>query len=433
MVSESPLQIPKFDQLEARFKRLLVFESALLWILVGLSVSMLYYLVVYQSTRLLLLPLLIFFVNLFLYGGWFYLDLFWQKKQRAKRLNPNDKVGEYTGEEIRAMVEELFEPHRGKELPAIYITERSDSFAHVVDSLWFNFLKPLNAVYLSKDLFYYLKRGEILSTLSHELAHFYHYMYPISRTKIILPIFLSLAPVFIVASIGIFSAHLLFLIWMLLQWSLFWALGKRDRAMSQTMEFLCDHHAAKRFGVLNSINDLLMMSRVNEAYNLMQRHLLLKIKKDPRLSIKDFSKIFDKVEETLPEGPFSTWKMKAVIAEVLASEEFRKKSKKLRKKQLKEEAEGIAAAMDSLVFRTHYRLLPWENFDLGGRDGRIDAQEYPLLIRAIKEDPQAQLFATYADDLEAMAEASHPALRERILFLDSCKLPLHPKTGLNPS
>ena len=78
------------------------------------------------------------------------------------RLN-DEKIGEYHLEEINTIINEVTHPLRlnHEEIPNLYITKKKDLTAFSINLSILNFIKRFNAIYISEDAFYILKKDEL--------------------------------------------------------------------------------------------------------------------------------------------------------------------------------------------------------------------------------------------------------------------------------
>lgn len=87
------------------------------------------------------------------------------------------KLGKYSGEDVQMLLEKVFSKSLINEKPQVYIANIDIAFAMAADIYLFNFIKPFNAIYISKGSFCNLSLDEIEALILHEMAHFNHYMY----------------------------------------------------------------------------------------------------------------------------------------------------------------------------------------------------------------------------------------------------------------
>lgn len=164
-------------------------------------------------------------------------------------------TGNYSVEEIRELVSSVINEFKNKEIPNIYILDSKIVNAYAVDTWLVNFIRPFNAVYISKRAFECMSEGELKATLLHELGHFYRYDYAGNRLRIPRFLFMSLPFAFIVLIPHgwkfLFAATLAYIVLKIISFP-----AKRD---DRIMEYLSDLFAAERVGKLNMINTLIIL------------------------------------------------------------------------------------------------------------------------------------------------------------------------------
>ena len=93
-------------------------------------------------------------------------------------------------------------------------------------------------------------------------------------------------------------------------------------------------------------------------------------------------------------------------------------SKTLSANQVKKRNRALKKYQKNLIKFLKHKTIDWDDVDNHKRDGRIDAVEYDGLIEILENNPELQLFKTPKDNNRKMKSGTHPALRERILFVD---------------
>lgn len=180
----------------------------------------------------------------------------------------DERIGNFTTEEVRAMFKEVLDNTVLKENPTVYINSLNVYNAFAMNTL-FNFYKPINAIYMTRLCFDVLNREEILAILYHEMAHFNKYMYMESKTMSLGLLFFLILPFsFTVLVPGVFL-KVIFVILMIFLVGYVW---KKIRAVHEfeghALEYLCDTKAAERVGALPMINALIVLSRENVTLDL---------------------------------------------------------------------------------------------------------------------------------------------------------------------
>jgi len=345
--------------------------------------------------------------------------LFSKQKIRVRNLKKTQRVGAYSAQEIQDLASELFWPHRHKEIPAIFITKTKFEGAYVLDSLLFNFLRPLNAVYISEHIFNLLSLNEIKAILSHELGHFYHHMRPLNRVRFLLTLLHGTLPIYLSQILfGTLNAGA-FIIWIIFTTYYLRGIQHWFLRVSRSHEYL-----SRRFGVLNFVNALIKVSKHSEIEALLQQNVLKRVQEDPRISINKIKEILQQIEECLPKEPATPEQLKRVIETVFTSEKLPRLDRPMSTAQAQRESEKIDAYIDAFLYRAEFKMIDWQEFDTEIADGSISKTEYPQLIECLKRNPEGQLFQTMSDHAASASQHSHPTVRQRILFLDQCNLPL---------
>jgi len=419
MVPLIPDSIPLYEKLEKRFLCNTKINYIVVSIIGVLSIILLQKLLfLYDPEIYTVLITSLLFKYISIWDN--HRPIFTLEKINISHKTPDKKVGAFSHKQILSILDETLKEFKNREIPNIYITDTIDANAFVTDSLLFNFIKPLNAVYISKKLFSVLGRDELKAIISHELGHFYAYMSPVARVSFVPSLFSAILPVFIAHSFG--ELALTIPLWLVSHVVSEIAISLWLNNSPKTLEYLSDHFAAQRHGKLNMINALVSMLKYTEFEQYTMKQVVDRIKSDSHLSISQLPVILDLIYKRLPDKPFSKKELNSIIKETFKTEEFRQKRSKLSKFKLIQEKNAIKDFTNSVMLNKKFEIIDWNLFDFIKKDMRISPAEYPSLIKALLENPEQQLFNIPSDNLDQTKKGSHPTLRERILFLEKSGL-----------
>ncbi len=418
--AQSIVDPPAFEQLEKRVWRLRTLDFTLIGLILATNALLIVAIVGHTSVYSLFVTAILFTLSYFIHLGWTFALLAYPGAKLAA-LRFTEKVGSFKSGEIYLMVQELLEPHRGKEIPEVYITDGRHDGASVINSLFFNWIKPLNAIYISKHLFNILRPGEIKAVLAHELAHFYRHMQPLNRARFALMALNATLPLYLSLDDGSISLTKALSLWVAFSFAFISILNYWINRASKDFEYLCDLSAARRYGILNIVNGLICVVRMGEIQAKVARILLDRIERDDTLSVEKLSALVDKCEDGLSQTPLSTKDIERVLDEHLATVEGRKLRRKLSKRELKKEKQAIDEIARSLLLNQDFQLLDWKRFDNVNPDGRLNQVEYRQLIEILKDEPEGQLFDLSSDCIPNTKNGSHPTVAQRILFLEESR------------
>ncbi|MDQ8183538.1 M48 family metalloprotease [Pelagicoccus sp. SDUM812005] len=347
--------------------------------------------------------------------------LFKLPKAQIVEFGSNQKIGRYRAGEIYLMMRELLAPHRRKEQPRTYITFQKYDGAFVLNSLLFNFVKPLNAIYISQHLFQILKPGEIKAILAHELAHFYEYIRPLNRVRFALMGFNALLPLYLSLSDGEISLWKAFLIWLGFSLLFNFCVNTWIQRTSRDHEHLCDLSAARRYGILNIANGLFGVCKTVEIQAQLYKALLQRIRSDNTLSIEKLDQLIAHCEQQLPAKAIGEKDLQRLVGQILSSDDAQQIRKRLTPEQQAKEEREIQKAVDRLMLDRDFKVIDWKRFDYVIPDGRLNTAEYERLVRTLQASPEHQLFKVATDNAAASKSSSHPTVAQRILFLENAR------------
>lgn len=315
---------------------------------------------------------------------------------KKRRLETFDAIGKYSSEEVREIIGGIFADINKREKPNIYIISSSTVNAFVTESI-IKGIAPLNALYLSEDLFTNLKTEELKSVIYHELGHYYYFMNPFSKNILPLDIFSVLFPFFLFLILRLKSIFSLF--FLVFSFSAF--VRYLTFKNIKDNEYLSDFFSAQKNGLLNIVNGLIVVSKINEIDSKIVRYLVERITRDKqRLSFQDFDFYYETLRKEIPYEFQNFDQISELIDDFLY--------------------DGSDENIPEINKESYYyeEIDGWEKFDLN-HDFRISEEEYPLLIETLinnelNETPEQKVF-------DERYNITHPSLKNRILFLEDNK------------
>ncbi len=315
---------------------------------------------------------------------------------KKRRLETFDAIGKYSSEEVREIIGGIFADINKREKPNIYIISSSTVNAFVTESI-IKGIAPLNALYLSEDLFTNLKTEELKSVIYHELGHYYYFMNPFSKNILPLDIFSVLFPFFLFLILGLKSIFSLF--FLVFSFSAF--VRYLTFKNIKDNEYLSDFFSAQKNGLLNIVNGLIVVSKINEIDSKIVRYLVERITRDKqRLSFQDFDFYYETLRKEIPYEFQNFDQISELIDDFLY--------------------DGSDENIPEINKESYYyeEIDGWEKFDLN-HDFRISEEEYQLLIETLinnelNETAEQKVF-------DERYNITHPSLKNRILFLEDNK------------
>lgn len=404
--------IPDADVLERNFRKNHRISMALLWLVIVVDVLLLLLIINTKNYGYYILGLAAIVVSLISLKD-DYIFFFKRQKERLQDIK-DDTIGNYSTVELKNLVASILSQFEGKEIPKIYIVDEPMGGAHVIDTYLFNFIGPVNAIYLPRQGFYYLKPEELKAVISHETGHFYKYIYPAQRFPYPFYLLVSLIPAFL---LPLLQAWIVGLIFLWLHFAFYPMLHKLFNYKSKTLEYLSDLFAAKHCGKLNVINGLMVSSKYSELIEVLHKKTLNLIKDDDELSINSFDEMFDQLVRILPDKPNSTEEVDKILSDAIHGFSFKPYKTKMKQHEIIKEKAIITSLLNSPEMTVKRELLDWDTFDFVERNHRVDEDEYEALIENIKNS-HLYLVDSVNDDERDELNNTHPALRNRILFLD---------------
>ncbi len=355
-----------------------------------------------------------------------------RKVVKPERASPR-LLGRYDAASLRALFHEANEPFRseyGDRLPALYVTESTDVNAFAQRALVLSFVPRLNAVIVDSGMLAVLERAELRSVLAHELAHFHRYM-SVFNQHFGAPLLLTSSAfvwgaALLATSLGAADPVDLTLSWVVAA-AFLHTLGRDfllsaflrlESPSSQIAELLCDHRAARSFGVVPEINVRIKLGISMEIDQILQEEIANVIETDTE---HDVEEVYEAAERALPAQLLSRDKVRGALRQELAS---LRGERSIFRPPLKddpdlEERRALVREIrrDSKRLR-RTRYLSWERFDRRVRDRYLDSWESRDYLEAMLRDGCATI-ARAIDELEIDPDGSHPNARDRLLFLAS--------------
>jgi Zn-dependent protease with chaperone function len=404
--------IPEARTLEKAFTNSAWTSMVLLWLVMIIDTGILYLLFTSNDKYLAILTIAAIILALSNIKDDYW--AFFKQEKEDLDTTKEDTIGNYKVVEIREIVDSVFANFKGKEIPKVYIIDEPTGGPMVIDTYVFNFLGPLNAIYIPRHVFGVYKPNELKAIIAHELGHFYHYMYPIQRFPYPFYLLATLVPLITFPLVNIWVAIAILVVFSFLFHPL---LYKAFNHKSKRMEYLCDLFAAKLFGKLNIINGLIVTCKYSELVELTQKKVLKNIKVDDTLSVENYGDIFDQILRVMPKQPSSRDELDSVITEVISNFDHKSYKTKLSKTAIKKEHALISVMLTDPFYSKKREVLDWSTFDFIKRNHRIEPGEYTALIQTIL-DKKSYLIDSVTDEDDDELSSTHPSIRSRILCLD---------------
>ncbi len=349
------------------------------------------------------------------------------KKKNIEKY-PSNKIGKYKKSEIIKLFKTVCEPiiSNNEERPALYIVDSKKPVAFTVNSLFINFTKRFNALYISENYFNYLTKEELQSLFAHKIAHFRYYFDIFQKEHFNKNIFLALVPVMMIAlsttdDIWELIPALLFLVI-----TLYTFLSKTIFRSYTETDFLSDYYAAVKYGKLPFINMLLSSGRMIEIEAYVKEKLVEKLLEREDVNTSAFEHFYNDIIKSIP---VTSMDKKTISREV--DKFFR--SKKIKSYDYKMPPMDIQSRLDSFLesipnFENRRERIQWKKFEIEKQDFRISEKEYPFLIKALLDNPRKSLFPFSSKNLKELFNDKHPAVEKRILFIHKNTLVKKQKT-----
>lgn len=350
-----------------------------------------------------------------------------------------DLLGEYTPEQLHAIVREVCEAFYEKEIPSVYVVEDTrEAMAAVVNVDILNFIKPWNALYIGPHLLHSLDPDELKAVLSHEMCHFtIHYTFWTRffyLKAIIFAIWVTFFGCFffvwfsneflqdINTILIIFPFVFAFYVCQIGVGLIAGVLGSwTSRADSQEVEALCDYEAVKRYGVLPMVNVLLKLGTRQEIFTT----LIAQFSPDQVRPIEGILQQEDGEEKEVSEE--ERLAMVQQLEAIQAAYSHLNNTLPLSFISLEDSVpyieEAVQVAIEEHQAERHQHpprhVARWLEHDINIANQKLDRVEYESFIAELKQNPDKPVFYIPEEmDEELNKEAEHPTLRNRILFLE---------------
>ena len=206
-------------------------------------------------------------------GKLLFLKLFSVKLSKFKE----PQIGQFTIQDVRLLVDEVLDVSIINEKPEVYIWDIDMVNALVINIYLLNFLKPANAVYITKKSFTCLSREEMKAMLMHEMGHFNQYIFDENKIlNIGLFLFFFMPFAFTVLLPGVIL-KIGFVIFTIIAITYFLNKIRNEKDYDKhTLEYLSDFYAAEKVGHLNTINMLITISKENAVTKEDDKAIILK-------------------------------------------------------------------------------------------------------------------------------------------------------------
>ncbi|MBN2571381.1 MAG: M48 family metalloprotease [Ignavibacteriales bacterium] len=415
-----PSDIPTKSKLESNFNIFLILNYITLFLILVADLYLIFKIVETTQTEIHIIIIVVSVGTILSFFSKPYLVMIFMRKKLLSNMDDNITIGNYKIRTVKEIFNEVIEPFNRKEKPKVYIMNDKHLALFTINSLFFNFVKSVNAIYISESQFYKLNEFELKAVIAHEAAHFYRYMLPLFRARIFVFLLIGLIPAYIaIISNSEFILLVFYFFTTFFIVGIFYAILVVSK--SKVLEYLSDHYAAEKYGKLNFINGLLTVAKNIDIYHYYLYLVLRMIRKDKSLSIKYLNNIIQMVEKNLPEIVTSPKQIKAAIKETFNSKELQDLKLKTQNDVIKKENREINKTLQQFHTLEPSKVMNWNLFDIKKRDNKINQEEYSILIKALIDNPNDVLLS-YENYRKIKLVNQHPTLRQRILFLEKCGL-----------
>lgn len=328
-------------------------------------------------------------------------------------------LGSYKHKRVMKLVDEVLHDnfHEGQEIPNVYIINNIGNNAFAVNSLLMNFIKKLNSITLSKNLFDMLSIPELKSVMAHEIGHFKRNIYIPDRIRFIPQLFLVLSAYMVIVHLDPLAgsnavvAYLFVFVILKRIWT------SPFRLFQQDIEYLSDLYAAEKYGKLAFVNAMIKIHQMNDLDLRVNYEVARRILDSENLPLNEFSIIAGRIKKRVGKRLYDQEYIAHQVVGAFNSLDGKKRAplvkleKLKRNRALKQYVHKLSKIMDD-------KIVDWNEIDAHERDGRIDSEEYEGLIDILKHYPELKLFKSSFENIGRKRFGSHPALRRRILFVD---------------
>jgi len=389
-----------------------------------------------QRIRLLLMVLLVLsaMIVMALEGGPGHPFLFWTGsaivlfvlafKQHAFLLNQNialdkwekPRIGLFMTSRIAEMYAELTDVWRNEKMPAptLFIGSQRNRPAFTVRNCLTSDPR-FHAVYISEDLFFWLKSDELKGILAHELAHYYRYSGSMMRCYPLVLAIMAFLPLTLLDLLHIRNLYLYAILWPLLHYLVRFLLLGLQRRGAYWQEYLADAEAVRVSSALDVVNGLLLVHKRMD--NLIQayRQVLRLLKKKATIPLSLVDDLIEELWAQLPRRIMRGQTVNKVVEDLLGSMVKGSPDSHDDLAAIRRRNRQIARMLRQSrpMVRRH---LNWETLRQDRHNWRLDDVGYLELIESIMKQPDKQL--TFFSSLGARGGSlTHPLLRKRILFI----------------
>ena len=386
-----------------------------------------------QRFRLIIMTLLVLsaMVVMALEGGPRYPFVFWTAsavvlaaqalKQHAFLLGKNipleqwksPRIGLFLKEKVEKIYDEISSSWEEgtKTGPVLYISSERSRPAFTVRNC-FTSDPRFQAIYLSEDLFFWLKSEELKGVLAHEMAHYHRYSGAMMRCYPLVLAIMSFLPLTLIELLNVRSLYLMALLWPVLHYSVYVLLMGLQRRDMYWQEYLADAAAVRISSDLHVVNGLLLIHRRMD--NLIQayRQLLRLLKKNSRIPLTSLDQFVSELWAQLPRRVMSGQTVKKVVADLF---ETLVKSNPPPESNPRRRSRQIVRLLRQSRPRVR-RHFDWATLRGDRHRWRLDEKEYHALVDTMLRQPQKQL-TLFSSIGEGRGRCSHPLLRKRILFV----------------
>lgn len=331
---------------------------------------------------------------------------------------PDRRIGLFLRTQVEEIYQEVLTPWKNEKQPppALFIsTDRSRPAFTVRNCLTSD--HRFHAIYLSEDLFFWLKSGELKGVLAHELSHYHRYSGAMMRCYPLVLAILAFLPLTVLDLLKLNNPWLIALLWPLIFHLVRLILQGVQKGDAYWQEYLADAAAVKASSPLDAVNGLLLVHKRMD--NLIQayRQVLRLMKQHVWLPLSFMDDLIGELWMQLPRRIMRGQTVRKVVDDLFESA-----------------VKGVKPTPDpgpvSLVRRNRQlsrmlwqtrplgvrRRLNWEALRGSKHAWRLDEAAYSDLIEFLLREPGRELtfFGNMAGRNE---EQSHPVLRRRILFI----------------
>ena len=409
--------------IERRFRLLNLLNSVLIFLAIPCILLILFFILKdfqYFNSRIsLFYPL----IHLLLFAAK-YIILLFLGEELLKDVK-SKKIGRYNKNKIVKLCDKIIKENfeDNEEIPSIYLVKDLGYNAFAINSLFLNFIKGFNSIAISRELFDHLKIDELKAIIAHEIGHFKKYISITDRAPFI-PLLFSVLSAYIstafLAPVLDVPAIILYLICFIIIKTI---ISRPFKIFRKDVEFLSDLYAANKYGKLHTVNALIKLYQMSNMDIILYFEISKFMIKSKHMRIEDIQKIKKKIRRSLNKKTYDEELIKGQIVKCLEKIEATS-NRKLSENEIKQRNKALKEYTKSISKMLENKVVNWDDIDNHVKDARIDSVEYENLIKILKEHPELQLFRTPNENVKKMKFETHPALRERILFVDKNVLSL---------